>query len=279
MVSPAVLLLLVWMAVPLAMTFYFSVRSYSLMRAGNSKFNGFENYWYLLRDPGFFQAIANTLLIVVGVVGVTIVFGTLFAWLFDHDFRGRNVARLLIIAPFFVMPTVNALLWKDLMLHPIYGFFAKVSRGFGFPAIDWFGHVPLLAIVILLSWQWLPFAFLILVTAMQSLNREQLEAAALDGSSPWQTFWYQILPHLKRPIGAVVMIEAIFLLSVFAEIFATTGGGPGTSTTNLTYLVYSLGLLQFDVGLASAGGIIAVVLANLIAFFLMRFVAGDLRSA
>ena len=279
MLWPSVGFLLVLMVVPLAMTLYFSARSYSLMRAGETRFVGLENYWYLVRDPGFTQAVINTFYILGGVLAITIIFGTLFAWLYDRDFPGRSAARLLMIAPFFVMPTVNALLWKDLMMHPIYGFFAAVSRAMGVGAFDWFGRAPLLSIIILLSWQWLPFAFLILVTAMQSLNREQLEAAALDGAGPWQTFWHQILPHLRRPIGVVIMIEAIFLLSVFAEIFATTGGGPGTATTNLTYLVYSLGLLQFDVGMASAGGIVAVILANIVAYFLMRSVSDNLRTA
>lgn len=267
------------MIVPLTLTLVFSVRNYSLMRAGESTFSGLENYLYLVRDPGFFQAIGNTLLILGGVLAVTLVFGTLLAWLFDQDFPGRNIARLLVIAPFFVMPTVNALLWKDLMLHPIYGFLATMMRAMGLRPIDWFGRAPLTSIIVLLSWQWLPFAFLILLTAMQSLNREQLEAAALDGAGPWRTFWSQILPHLMRPMGVVIMIEAIFLLSIFAEIFATTGGGPGTATTNLTYLIYSLGLLQFDVGLASAGGIVAVILANIVALFLMRYVVTNLRSA
>ena len=279
MLWPSVGLLLVWMIVPLAITLYFSVRRYSLMRSGQTRFNGLENYWYLLRDPGFLHAVVNTLLILAGVLASTIILGTLFAWLYDYDFPGKRVARLLVIAPFFVMPTVNALLWKDLMMHPIYGFLAALARAVGINPIDWFGRAPLASIIILLSWQWLPFAFLIFLTAMQSLNREQLEAASLDGAGPWQTFWYQILPHLRRPIGAVIMIEAIFLLSVFAEIFATTGGGPGTATTNLTYLVYSLGLLQFDVGLASAGGIVAVIFANIVAVFLMRSVSRNLRAA
>jgi sorbitol/mannitol transport system permease protein len=279
MLAPSILLLGVWMIVPLFMTLYFSVRSYSLMREGESKFIGFQNYYYLFLDPAFLRSLFNSAVILGGVLVITVSLGALLAWLYDHEFAGRKVARVLIIAPFFVMPTVNALLWKDLMMHPIYGLLAGISRVFHLQAFDWFGRAPLLSIVILLSWQWLPFAFLILLTAMQSLNPEQLEAAAIEGAGPWQTFWYQVLPHLRRPIGAVIMIEAIFLLSVFAEIFATTGGGPGVATTNLTYLVYSLGLLQFDVGMASAGGIVAVTLANIVAIFLMRYTTPTLRSA
>lgn len=278
MTSPSVLLLFVWMAVPLLMTFYFSVEHYNLMSTNRTRLVGFENYLYLLREPAFPDAVRNSLIILVSVVGVTITGGTLLAWLFEEDFPGSRVARLLIIAPFFVMPTVSALLWKNLMLHPIYGLMAFPVRAIGFGPIDWFGRMPMLAIVLILSWEWLPFAFLILLTSVQSFNRDLKEAAVVDGAGPWAIFRYLILPHLKRAISVVIMIEAIFLLSTFAEILITTSGGPGTATTNLTFLVYSLGLLQFDIGMASAGGMIAVVLANVATFFLIQTVAREFRS-
>jgi sorbitol/mannitol transport system permease protein len=278
MTSPALVLLFVWMAVPLIMTFYFSIQHYNLMSTNRSRFVGFENYLYLLKEPGFPDAIKNSLIILVTVVAVTTIGGALLAWLFEEDFPGCRIARLLIVAPFFVMPTVNALMWKNLMMHPIYGFIAFPLRAIGFNPIDWFGRMPMVAIVLILSWQWLPFAFLILLTSVQSMNRELKEAAVIDGAGPWAIFIYLIIPHLKRAIAVVIMIEAIFLLSTFAEILITTSGGPGTATTNLTFLVYSLGLLQFDIGMASAGGIIAVVLANIVVFFLIQTVAREFRS-
>ncbi|MDC6662970.1 sugar ABC transporter permease, partial [Leclercia adecarboxylata] len=113
------------------------------------------------------------------------------------------------------------------------------------------------------------FAILLLMTAMQSLDQEQKEAARLDGAGAIAIFWHLTLPHLARPIAVVVMIETIFLLSVFAEIFTTTNGGPGYASTNLAYLIYNQALVQFDVGMASAGGLIAVVIANIAAIILV----------
>lgn len=278
MTSPCLLLLFVWMAVPLMMTFYFSIEHYNLMSTTRTRFVGFQNYLYLLKEPGFPDAVRNSLIILVSVIGLTTIGGASLAWLFEEDFPGCRIARLLIIAPFFVMPTVSALLWKNLMLHPIYGLMAFPLRAIGIGPIDWFGQMPMLAIVLILSWEWLPFSFLILLTSVQSMNRELKEAAVMDGAGPWAIFRYLIIPHLKRAISVVIMIEAIFLLSTFAEILITTSGGPGTATTNLTFLVYSLGLLQFDIGMASAGGMIAVVLANVAAFFLIQTVARDFRS-
>jgi sorbitol/mannitol transport system permease protein len=113
---------------------------------------------------------------------------------------------------------------------------------------------------------------------MQSLDNEEKEAADMDGTRPLSFFFHIVLPHLARAITVVVLIQTIFLLTVFAEIFVTTGGGPGTQTTNLAFLIYAQALLQYDVGGASAGGIVAVVLANIVAFFLVRLVGKNLET-
>ena len=119
---------------------------------------------------------------------------------------------------------------------------------------------------------------LILLTALQSLDQDQLESAEMDGASWLNRFWYIMLPHLARAITVVILIQTIFLLSVFAEILVTTNGGPGTATTNLTYLIYVSSLLQFDVGMGSAGGVIAIILANIVAIFLIRMIGNNLDA-
>ncbi|MBK6314363.1 MAG: sugar ABC transporter permease [Blastocatellia bacterium] len=276
--SPAIGALLLWMIVPLAMTLWFSFQRYNLLNPDVSGFAGLDNYTSLVTDPSLWTAMWNTLVLVGSVLAITVVFGTLLAVLFDQDFFGRGVARLLIIAPFFVMPTVSALIWKNMLLHPVNGLVAFLMRSVGLPAIDWFGVWPMTAVVVIVSWQWLPFALLILLTAVQSLDQEQKEAAHLDGAGPLRMFFFITLPHLRRSITVVLMIETIFFLSVFAEIFVTTSGGPGLATTNLAYLIYVRSLLEYDVGSASAGGVIAIVLANIVAIFLVRTIATSLEA-
>jgi sorbitol/mannitol transport system permease protein len=277
--TPAVVLLSLWMIVPLAMTVYFSFHRYNLLALDQTGFVGLENYQFLLEDPAFWPSIGNTALLIGPVLAVSVIGGALLAVLFDQPFRGRGIARLLVIGPFFVMPTVAALIWKNMVMHPVYGMLAFVMRHLGMEPIDWLAEYPMLSVIIIVSWQWIPFAFLILLAALQSLDSEQKEAAQLDGAGPVRIFFCIVLPHLKRAITVVIMIETIFLLSVFAEIFTTTAGGPGTATTNLTYLVYAIGLQQFDIGIASAGGILAVVLANIVSFFMVRMLAKNLKGA
>ena len=277
MISPSVLLLLGWMLIPLSLTVYFSFLRYNLLMPGMEEWTGWTNYQYFLTDPAFFEALTNTLLLVGGVLFITIIGGTGLGLLLNQPIWGQGIVRNLVIAPFFVMPTVSALVWKNMFMNPVNGLFAHAAKFLGLAPYDFFGQAPLLSIILIVAWQWLPFATLILLTALQSLDQEQLEAAEMDGASTLSRFIYIVLPHLARAITVVILIQTIFLLSIFAEILVTTNGGPGYATTNITFLVYAQSLLQFDVGGGSAGGIIAVILANIVAIFLMRMIGKNLE--
>jgi sorbitol/mannitol transport system permease protein len=274
--TPAIATLLLWMLVPLAMTIYFSLIRYNLMQPGEHGFEGLLNYEFFITDPDFIPAVGNTLLLLGSVILITVIMGVGMALLINDPFPGRGLVRVLLISPFFVIPTANALLWKHMMMNPVYGVLAQVWIFFGMEPVDWLTNFPLLSIIIMVSWQWLPFACLIFITSLQSLDRDQMEAAGMDGANALQKFWFLTLPHLGRSIAVVVMIEMIFLLSVFAEIFTTTGGGPGNASTNVAFLIYKQALLNFDVGVASAGALFAIVLANIAAIFLIRMVGKNL---
>jgi sorbitol/mannitol transport system permease protein len=274
--APAVIALVLWMLAPLLMSIYFSFVNYNLMQPGERTFNGLANFSYFITDPDFWPAVWNTLVLIGSVIVITVVLGVALALLVNEPFPGRGIVRVMLISPFFVMPTVNALLWKHMMMNPIYGVLADVWRSFGAEPIDWLADVPLFSVIIMVAWQWLPFACLIFITSLQSLDREQMEAARMDGATAFQRFGYLTLPHLARPMAVVIMIEMIFLLSVFAEIAITTNGGPGNESTNLTYMIFKQSLMNFDVGVASAGALFAVVLANIVAAFLIRIIGKNL---
>jgi sorbitol/mannitol transport system permease protein len=278
MMAPSIIVLFVWMIVPLVLTLWFSFQRYNLLHPDRAGFVWFRNYSYFLTDPAFIQAISNTLILVIGVLVITVVGGILLALLMDQPIWGQGIVRLLVIAPFFVMPTVSALVWKNMMMHPQYGIFAWISKTLGLPNVQWLTDYPLLSVIIITSWEWLPFATLILLTALQSLDEDQKEASEMDGANFINRFIYIILPHLARAITVVILIETIFLLGIFAEIYVTTQGGPGYASTNLPFLVYVQALLNYDVGGASAGGVIAVILANIVAIFLVRIVGKNLAA-
>ena len=276
MMAPAVVLLLGWMLVPLTMTLWFSFRRYLPLRGGDLGWAGFDNYVRFVTSSAFWPSIVTTLIIVGGVLLITIVLGVLLALLLDQPMWGQGAVRILVIAPFFVMPTVSALVWKNMFMDPVNGLLAHLWKAFGAEPIVWLSDASLFSIILIVSWQWLPFATLILLTAIQSLSSEQLEAAEMDGASSLSRFLYIVLPHLSRAITIVLLIQTIFLLSIFAEIFVTTGGAFGTRT--LTYLIFQRVLESQNVGLGSAGGVYAIILANIVAIFLMRIVGKNLDA-
>ena len=274
--APAVVLLLGWMLVPLMMTLFFSFKKYLPLRGGDLGWVGFDNYVRFVSSSAFWPAVGTTLIIVGGVLVITVLLGIALALLLDQPVWGQGVVRILVIAPFFVMPTVSGLVWKNMFMDPVNGFFAHLWRFFGAEPIQWLSQASMPSLVMIISWQWLPFATLILLTAIQSLDTEQLEAAEMDGARPVGRFWFIILPHLARAITVVILIQTIFLLSIFAEIFVTTAGAFGTKT--LTYLIFQRVLESQNVGLGSAGGVYAIILANIVAVFLLRVVGKNLDA-
>ncbi|MES2814137.1 MAG: sugar ABC transporter permease [Pseudomonadota bacterium] len=278
MVAPSVVLLLIWMIVPLAMTLYYSFRFYRLLSPDRTNWVGFNNYLWFFNSPDFWLALFNTLALVGGVLFITVVLGTLIALLIDQPIKGQGFLRILVIAPFFVMPPVAASIWENLFMHPQNGLFAAVAQGFGAQPILFLEQYPMWSIIGIVSWEWLPFATLILLTALQSLSSEQLEAAEMDGASPFARFRYIILPHMTRAITVVILIQTIFLLGIFGEIFTTTQGGPGSASTTLPYMIFKQAIAAKDIGRAAAGGIIAVILANIVAYFLMRGLGRNLEN-
>ncbi len=273
--APSVIALAAWSIIPLAVAIYFAFLRYRLADPDNTGFAGWSNFYYFVTDPFFTKDLFNTFALVAMVLAITVVGGVLLAILLDRPFWGRGIVRVLVISPFFIMPTVSALVWKNLLMHPVYGLFAEIWRKVGLTPIDWFASLPLISVTVVVAWQWLPYATLILLTAMQSLDEEQKDAAAIDGAGALGVFRYIVLPHLMRPITVVILIETIFLLNVFAEIKVTSVGG---LAGNLTYLVFSQLNDANDVGEAAAGGLIAVLLANVVSVFLVRLVGRNLEA-
>lgn len=272
---PSIAILSAWAFVPLALVFYFAFLRYNLQDPEGVRFFGWNNFYYFIKDPFFLKNMINTLLLVGGVILTTVTGGIALALLFDQPFWGRGFARVLMISPFFILPTVSSMVWKNLLMHPVFGFFAEVQRWFGMEPFSWFETAPLFSVGMIVAWQWMPFAALILLTALQSLDLEQKDAAMMDGAKSWDFFYHIILPHLARPITVVVLIQTIFIMNTFAELKVTSVGG---FAGNLTYLVFSQLQNANDVGAAAAGGVIAVILANLVSVFLVRLMGKNLDN-
>ena len=304
MQTPAVLLLLVWMLVPLGMTIFFSFIRYVLNNLRKPEWTtpsidnwrGFGNYEYVLyKSKDFWFAVQNSLIIVGSIIILTVIFGLAISILINRTFPGRGIVRVLLISPFFVMPSVNAVLWINMILDPVLGLNGLAIEGINQILKD-LQDLPLLgrffslwpvfepisfratqtssyAVIIMVTWQWTPFAVLIFMTSLQSEDQQQIEAAILDGANAWSRFINLTIPHLARPISIVIMIQAIFHLSLYAEIEIVSRGN---GNKNLPYLIGEFS--SNNIGAASATGVFAVILANIVAIFLLRIVGKSLME-
>ena len=278
LVSPAILYLIILTQIPLVVTLYYSTQQWNLLRPDRRAFIGLENYSIVIENPDFWPVLWITLLLTLSVVLLTLVFGFILALLLNRPFFGRGLARTLLITPFLIMPTVAAVLWKNVLFNPAFGLFSSSLASLGFDRIDWLADFPLASVTCIVVWQWTPFMMLILLAGLQSLPREQLEAGRIDGAGPISTLRYITLPHLKRYIEIAILLEVLFILSVFGVIFVTTSGGPGTATTNLAYHIYKEAFERWNIGRASTLGVLAIVLANLVVLLFLRVLRDNTRE-
>ncbi|MFB9994695.1 carbohydrate ABC transporter permease [Deinococcus oregonensis] len=272
LIWPAMLYLILTTQVPFFMTLYYSLFRYNLVDPTNRPFVGLGNYISLLTDPQNLRIVGNTLVLAGGTLAVTLILGGSLAMLLNRNFAGRALLRTLMISSFLVMPIVTAVVWKNMLLNPVFGFFSWVVSSLGGVPVDWLAQYPMASVIAMIAWEWTPFAMLILLTGLQSLPEDQLEAVRLDGASPWQEFRYVVLPHWTQAIQVVVLMETIALLQVYGEIYGSTSGGPGVATTNLPYFIYQKAFAEYNIGLASAAGVLTVILTNILAVYLLRMI-------
>jgi sorbitol/mannitol transport system permease protein len=256
--------------IPLVVTLGYSLERWNLLRPDRRTFIGLENYTDVIGDPDFWTIIVNTLVLTLSVVIITLILGMMLALLLNREFIGRGIVRTMLITPFLLMPTVSAVLWKNVLFNPAFGLLAAVFALLGLPRPDLLANHPMISVIIIVVWQWTPFMMLILLAGLQSLSHDQVEAAQIDGGGPLVIFRYIVLPHLQRYIELAVLMETLFILSVFGVIFVTTSGGPGIQTTNLSYGIYQEAFQRWDIGGASALGVYAIILANIVLLLFVR---------
>ncbi len=273
MLRPAIIYLVVLTQAPVLFTLYYSTTNWNFLRPDRpARFVGLQNYidFFLARDTG--RIMWNTLVFSVAVVLLSLVLGMCLALLLAREFRGRNFARTLMITPFLIMPTVSAVMWKNMLFNPAFGLISSTLAVLGGPRIDWINQYALGSLIVIVTWEWTPFMMLILLSGLQSLEKEHLEAAQIDGAGPWSTFRSIVLPHLSRYIEIGVLLETLFVLNIFGEIFTTTTGGPANYTTTLTFNIYLEAFKRWNVGRASAYAIFAVIFANIITLLFIRII-------
>ena len=253
--------------VPFILTLVYSTLRWNLARPDLPiKFYGFKNYWYFLRIrdfpqiPEFYMIVWQTILITVCALALCTIVGFLLALLLDNAIPGVNVARTLILGPFFVMSTASGVIWKTTILNTTFGWYGVIAKFFGFTPVDLISYHPIAVIVFLFSWRWMPFFVLMMLAGLQSIPEEIVDSMKVDGTNWWQGTFLVKLPMIRKHISVAMMLGLIFLVKEFGLILVTTAGGPGTSSYTLPYAVYMQVFNASNVGRAGALAVITVVL-------------------
>jgi sorbitol/mannitol transport system permease protein len=280
LILPALVFGIVLTQVPFLVTIYFSMLNWNLLKPTEIGFSWFSNYVSVFTTGDLVPSIVATVVITGSAVILSLLFGLAFAMLLDRKFRGQALARTLVITPFLIMAAAASLIWKYSMFDTSVGVLNWIVTSFGLPAIAWSTDLPLLTVVIVLTWQYTPFMMLILLAGLQSQSKEVLEAAAVDGSGALRTFQWITLPHLRQYVEIATLLGTIMLLQVFDPVAIMTKGTGDTKT--LAYLLYERAFIGLDVGQAAAYGVVTVVLTMIVATVALRtmfkvFMAGGSR--
>jgi sorbitol/mannitol transport system permease protein len=274
---PALLIMIALTQVPFVMSVYYSLTDWHVVPPGPRDFVGFDNYRQLVHDHFFGDAIVVSIqLTVFGVLGA-IVLGTAFALLLDRKFFGQGVVRTLLITPFLLMPVVVGLIWKNQMFHGLYGVLNWVIEKLGGTPVEFVSSHPTLSLIIVLIWQWTPFMMLIVLAGLQSQPGDVLEAAKVDGATPFSIFRQLTLSHLRPYMELGILLGTIYLIQVYDQIAVMTGGGPGS--TNVPYFVFQKSIGGgWEFGQASSYSIVVVLASIVIATIALRVLSGLLKG-
>jgi polyol transport system permease protein len=274
---PALIFTIALTQVPFVMSIWYSLTDWHVVPPGPRDFVGLGNYGKLFHDHFFAQAIWVSLkLTVVPVLGA-IALGAAFALLLDRRFFGQGLVRTLLITPFLLMPVVVGLIWKNQMFDTLYGVLNWVIDKLGFTPVEWVSRYPTWAIAIVLIWQWTPFMMLILLAGLQSMPSDVIEAAKVDGATPFGIFRQLTLSHLRPYMELGILLGTIYLIQVYDQVAVMTAGGPGS--TNVPYFVFQRSIGGgWEFGRASSYSIVVVLASIVIATVALRVLSGLLKG-
>jgi len=235
---------------------------------------GLENYAEMLRDSRFWHAIRLTFIYTVSTVFLQVAIGLALAMAFFRGFRGEGILRVSVLLPMILAPVVVGLAFRTMIMTPEYGILDYISIVLGFGSKPWLvdPNWALFSVIVIHTWQWTPFAFLIFLASLNALPPDPLEAALMDARNAWQRFWHVILPMIRPAVVIVIIFRTMIALRAFAAIFSATGGGPGTATEILNLYAYRESFNSLNLGYGAALGTVLLVITVGIsmAFFRLR---------
>jgi multiple sugar transport system permease protein len=270
--APALAVLVVTTSAPLVYLAWTSLMRVELAMPWLSGFAGLDNYAKMGGDPRFWSSLALTFVYTASTVVLQVLIGLSLALVVLRIPKGQAALRVAAILPIVLAPVVVGLFWRTLVLAPDVGLVDLVTRSLGLGSHNWLGdpQLALVSVIAIHTWQWTPFAFLVILASLSSLPPDVFEAARIDRANAWQRFVHITLPLIRPAIVIVVILRMMTALSAFAAIFAATGGGPGTATEILNLYAYRTSFTEFNLGYGAALAMVLLALTLSIAFLMFR---------
>jgi multiple sugar transport system permease protein len=274
LVAPGLVVLFVTTTGPLIYLVWTSLHEVNLSMPWMTGFVGLEHYAHMLADGRFWESLRLTAIYTIATVVLQLVIGLALALMVLRIPASQWLFRLIAILPIVLAPVVVGLYWRTLMLSPSFGLFDVFTTQVLGRSYNWLGDptLALASVIVIHTWQWTPFAFLVLLASLASIPPDLYEAARIDRAGAIARFRHITLPLIRPAIVIVVIMRAMIALSAFAAIYAATGGGPGTATQILNLYAYqtSFVALDFGYGSALAVALLAITLAVSALLFRLR---------
>ena len=276
---PALITVAIITQIPFLLTIYLSLQSWNLIRPDlGTEFVGLSNYVNEVFSAEFGAILLQTIALAAMALVLCCLIGLGLALLLNREFFAKGLVQTLLVTPFFIMPTVTGLIWKNELFSPNFGLVTWFAGVLGIEGFNPMAQYPLIMVATMVAWQWMPLFMLVLLAGLGAIPEEEKEAARLDGCNRLMIFRYIELPHLLPYYRMVILLGSVFILQVFGEIYVGTAGGPGTSSMNLQYLTYQTGLVGWQVGAAAAIGIATLVVTIVILTGLLRTMNAVVRE-
>ncbi|MGQ9887355.1 MAG: carbohydrate ABC transporter permease [Aggregatilineales bacterium] len=264
---PGVAWILTFTFFPLLFSLYLSFTNANMRNFTQATWNlvGFQNYAAIGSDLRVGETVVTSLYLTIGSTLLTLTLGTFLAWLFNHDLPGLRIFRSIMTMPLFAAPIALGFLGL-ILFNETSGSINSIIRGLGGTGVRWMTDPwsARTAVLLLDTWQWSPFVFVIILAAMQSIPEELYEAVRLDTSSAWDIFRFITFPLIAPVLGTVALLRLVETFKILDIPLSMLGGGPGSATQTYSYYVYITGLRNFNMGYASALAYVLVIIAIII---------------
>ena len=275
---PALLPVILLTVYPIGHALWTSLHEVVLLFPGEP-FVGFKNYERVIGGEYFPIALRNSLVFTLFSAPAVVIVGTLIALFLQRRFVGSQVVRSVVLLPWVLPGAISAVLWVW-VFHPSFGFLNGLMLDLGLidAPIGWLTspRTALGAVIVAHVWTQIPFAVVLMMAALATINSETLEAAAIDCRSSFKRFRYVVLPEIKAMIVVLLVYNALTAFTSYDLVYSMTGGGPGTATTLLSFQIWRESFSMYDFGAGSAVAFIVVVISALLIVAITKALPSDL---